>query len=70
MTGKSWTFPRGKVNENESELACACREVYEETGRDIVWIFFINKNIQHVYIYICMCIYDSSFSLSIVFIFI
>lgn len=37
LIGKSWTFPRGKVNENESELACACREVYEETGRDIVW---------------------------------
>lgn len=33
--GKSWTFPRGKVNENETEFACAVREVYEETGFDV-----------------------------------
>mmetsp|Transcript_32187 Transcript_32187/g.63865 ORF Transcript_32187/g.63865 Transcript_32187/m.63865 type:complete len:533 (+) Transcript_32187:46-1644(+) len=32
--GKSWTFPRGKINENESEFACALREVQEETGFD------------------------------------
>jgi mRNA-decapping enzyme subunit 2 len=30
--GNSWTFPRGKINENETELDCAIREVYEETG--------------------------------------
>lgn len=30
--GESWTFPRGKINENEDELECAIREVYEETG--------------------------------------
>jgi mRNA-decapping enzyme subunit 2 len=33
--GKSWTFPRGKVNENEENIDCAIREVYEETGFDI-----------------------------------
>lgn len=33
--GKSWTFPRGKVNENETEFTCAVREVYEETGFDV-----------------------------------
>ena len=32
--GKSWTFPRGKINENESEFTCAVREVLEETGFD------------------------------------
>lgn len=31
----SWGFPKGKVNENESEAACARREVLEETGFDI-----------------------------------
>ena len=30
--GNSWTFPKGKVNEGESEMACAIREVYEEVG--------------------------------------
>jgi len=32
--GNSWTFPRGKVNENENPLACACRETFEEAGYD------------------------------------
>lgn len=31
----SWTFPKGKVNKDESHLACAIREVLEETGFDI-----------------------------------
>ncbi|GLC34441.1 hypothetical protein PLESTB_000728500 [Pleodorina starrii] len=30
-----WGFPRGKVNEGESESDCAIREVLEETGYDI-----------------------------------
>ena len=33
--GNSWTFPRGKLNESESSLNCAKREIYEETGFDI-----------------------------------
>ena len=46
--GKTWSFPRGKVNQCESPLACACRETLEETGFDptphtkevdsVVWI--------------------------------
>jgi mRNA-decapping enzyme subunit 2 len=31
----SWSFPRGKINKNESEIACAIREVYEETSFDL-----------------------------------
>ena len=30
--GKCWGFPKGKVNQNESPLLCAAREVHEETG--------------------------------------
>jgi mRNA-decapping enzyme subunit 2 len=32
--GNSWGFPRGKINEGESPMACAVRETYEETGFD------------------------------------
>lgn len=31
----SWTFPRGKVNEGESDMECARREVFEECGYDV-----------------------------------
>ncbi|RWS02748.1 mRNA-decapping enzyme-like protein [Dinothrombium tinctorium] len=30
----SWGFPKGKVNHEEDPVACACREVREETGFD------------------------------------
>jgi mRNA-decapping enzyme subunit 2 len=33
--GSSWSFPRGKINKDESDLDCALREVYEETGYDV-----------------------------------
>ncbi|KAL9028974.1 MAG: hypothetical protein Q9196_002734 [Gyalolechia fulgens] len=33
--GANWSFPRGKINKDESDLTCAIREVYEETGYDI-----------------------------------
>lgn len=33
--GNTWTYPRGKINEDESEGECAVREVWEETGIDI-----------------------------------
>lgn len=32
--GKSWGFPRGKINENEEPLQCALREAMEECGYD------------------------------------
>jgi len=31
----TWTFPKGKLNENEEYDTCAAREVFEETGFDI-----------------------------------
>lgn len=31
----NWSFPRGKINKDETDLDCAIREVYEETGYDI-----------------------------------
>ena len=31
-SGASWGFPRGKVAKDESDMACAHREVLEETG--------------------------------------
>ncbi|XP_056649094.1 m7GpppN-mRNA hydrolase [Diorhabda carinulata] len=34
-TKSSWSFPKGKVNEEEDPAHCAIREVLEETGFDI-----------------------------------
>jgi 8-oxo-dGTP pyrophosphatase MutT (NUDIX family) len=31
-SGNSWGFPKGKINQNEAEIDCAAREIYEETG--------------------------------------
>ena len=31
----SWGFPKGKINENETPVKCAIREVNEEIGFDI-----------------------------------
>jgi mRNA-decapping enzyme subunit 2 len=28
----SWSFPRGKIDQDEDDFACAIREVQEETG--------------------------------------
>ena len=33
--GANWSFPRGKINNQEEDLTCAVREVYEETGYDL-----------------------------------
>ncbi|KAG8530421.1 uncharacterized protein KY384_004923 [Bacidia gigantensis] len=33
--GASWSFPRGKLNQNELDLTCAIREVQEETGYNL-----------------------------------
>lgn len=33
--GAKWSFPRGKINNMETDLDCAVREVWEETGYDL-----------------------------------
>ncbi|KAJ1344676.1 hypothetical protein BSLG_000199 [Batrachochytrium salamandrivorans] len=33
-SSSSWGFPKGKINKDEPEIACAVREVYEEIGFD------------------------------------
>ena len=33
--GKSWSFPKGKINEGEAHLDCGAREVEEEVGVDV-----------------------------------
>ncbi|KAF5947904.1 hypothetical protein HYC85_013861 [Camellia sinensis] len=40
--GTSWSFPRGKMNKDEEDHACAVREVLEETGFDVSK--FLNKD--------------------------
>lgn len=32
LKSKSWSFPKGKINQNEQEKDCAIRECFEETG--------------------------------------
>ncbi len=34
-SGTSWTFPKGKLEEGETDKDAAVREVFEETGFDI-----------------------------------
>ncbi|XP_013403114.1 m7GpppN-mRNA hydrolase [Lingula anatina] len=43
----SWTFPKGKVNEDELPIDCAVREVLEETGYDILKQINSNDYIEH-----------------------
>lgn len=31
----TWSFPRGKINKDESDIDCAVREAWEETGFDL-----------------------------------
>eukprot|EP00943_MAST-04B_sp_MAST-4B-sp1_P005338 g5338.t1 len=45
--GKSWMFPRGKVNEGESHETAACREVLEEIGYDCTKLIKSNEFIQY-----------------------
>lgn len=42
----SWSFPKGKVNENEDPVKCAIREVYEETGFDSSHLISANDFIE------------------------
>ncbi|XP_053984791.1 m7GpppN-mRNA hydrolase [Hylaeus volcanicus] len=44
----SWSFPKGKVNEDEDPSHCAVREVLEETGFDISNLINENEYIESV----------------------
>ncbi|CAH8494350.1 unnamed protein product [Dicrocoelium dendriticum] len=47
--GNRWNFPGGKLNENETFIDCAAREVLEETGLDVEYriipSLYIDRNI-------------------------
>ncbi|KAL1874295.1 mRNA-decapping enzyme subunit 2 [Diaporthe australafricana] len=40
----NWSFPRGKINQEEDDLHCAIREVYEETGFNVEEAGLIPEN--------------------------
>jgi len=42
----SWSFPRGKINKDESSKSCAIREVREETSMDISDVITENEFIE------------------------
>jgi len=44
--GNSWTFPKGKINQDESEIDCAKREVKEEVGFDISNLIQPHEHLQ------------------------
>lgn len=53
--GNLWGPPKGSINENESTINCAIREVYEETGilinkKDFIRVIYINNNSTYYYV--------------------
>ncbi|OEJ88627.1 mRNA-decapping enzyme subunit 2 [Hanseniaspora osmophila] len=42
IESKSWSFPRGKISKDESDVDCCIRECLEETGFDLT--NYINEN--------------------------
>lgn len=56
--GKSWMFPRGKIDEGESSFECALRETLEETGfdarsycnEDDILVSIINGKINRLFV--------------------
>lgn len=52
--GANWSFPRGKINKDEPDLACAVREVYEETGFDINQAGLVGNDEDMKYIEVTM----------------
>ena len=52
--GAYWSFPRGKINKDEKDLDCAVREVYEETGFDILGAGLVGKEEEMKFIEVTM----------------
>ncbi|KAI9849556.1 MAG: mRNA-decapping enzyme subunit 2 [Thelocarpon superellum] len=52
--GAHWSFPRGKINKDEKDLDCAVREVFEETGYDLVAAGLAKEDEDHKFIEITM----------------
>lgn len=52
--GANWSFPRGKINKEENDLDCAIREVYEETGFDILEAGLVKEEKDMKYIEVTM----------------
>jgi len=56
--GKSWGWPKGKLNKDESDAVCAAREVYEEIGFDVTPYIEEENNLvakmhgQHMKLYV------------------
>lgn len=45
----SWSFPRGKINQDEEDVICAAREVMEETGFDATELINANWYINQTF---------------------
>jgi len=45
-SGSSWSFPRGKIDQDEDDRDCAIREVHEETGFDLTGMVEANDKID------------------------
>ena len=63
--GKSWTFPAGKVNQNECGIDAASRETYEETGSNAKVIqpytLFSLPHINQVHMFFLAELLDENF---------
>ena len=46
--GNTYGFPKGKVNEKESQEECAIREVWEEVGVDISYLLDSNVFLERI----------------------
>mmetsp|Transcript_15236 Transcript_15236/g.37169 ORF Transcript_15236/g.37169 Transcript_15236/m.37169 type:complete len:507 (+) Transcript_15236:49-1569(+) len=47
--GTTWGFPKGKINKDETEAACAVREVDEEIGLDVTNFLDETQFLEHTY---------------------
>lgn len=47
FSSKAWNFPRGKISKDETDVACAIREVKEEIGFDMTAYVNENNYVKH-----------------------